>query len=513
MASSAYDQLRRRARRRSRPRSRSRSRCRSSSCRCRGGRRPRRPRRRSRSRRRRCRTGPRWRSPRPSRPRCGRRRRRGSSSRSSARCRRARCSWPGGVLVAGLVGGAHVEGVAAVGEARVALRAGAGAPGAAVDAALEGRAALARVEREARRGRAGRVRRDVSIVVCGAVVSIVNVRLDGVSTWPPTSVARRTAGSPPASAGGKRTINRCPRGSRRSRPRTRWRIRCRSSSRRHPGGSRRGRSGPRSRCPRVRRSRSCRNRRSRPPRRTWRKPRGRRSWSSGRAVDTPVPDRGRRGLLGDVGGHGATSEAVGHRRRIEGGGVGGGGVGRAHVRPRVRAGRGALNCTWATADRIGGGRGEVMPASGVPGSVRMTEGAASSTSKATWCPMLRPEVTVEVLAPVAPAVACAIESVAAATPPEAEPLPRSSLLPGRTPSPPDPRRTQGRARRSRRSSRTERTVVEFATCVVPGVDVDGARSIDAVEGAHAPGRRRARERPLVEAGSSRRRSGSRWPGG
>ncbi len=48
----------------------------------------------------------------------------------------------GEVGVAGGVGCAHVEGVRAVAEAAVDLRAGAGDPGAAVEAHLEGRSAV-----------------------------------------------------------------------------------------------------------------------------------------------------------------------------------------------------------------------------------------------------------------------------------------------------------------------------------------------------------------------------------
>ena len=65
----------------------------------------------------------------------------------------------GAVGIASDVGRPHVEGVAAVGEARVVSRAGAGAPGAAVEAALEGRAALVRAEGEGGASRSGRVRR------------------------------------------------------------------------------------------------------------------------------------------------------------------------------------------------------------------------------------------------------------------------------------------------------------------------------------------------------------------
>ena len=55
----------------------------------------------------------------------------------------------GRVGVAGGVGGAHLEGVRALGQAGIALRRAAGGPAAAVELALEGRAALGRAEREA----------------------------------------------------------------------------------------------------------------------------------------------------------------------------------------------------------------------------------------------------------------------------------------------------------------------------------------------------------------------------
>ena len=63
----------------------------------------------------------------------------------------------GAVGVAGDVGRADVEGVAPVRQARVALGARAGAPGAGVEAALEGGAGLARGEVEVGARRAGRV--------------------------------------------------------------------------------------------------------------------------------------------------------------------------------------------------------------------------------------------------------------------------------------------------------------------------------------------------------------------
>ena len=82
--------------------------------------------------------------------------------RADGRVRRGRVHRPRelrgrGVGVAGDVGRAHLEGVAAFGEARVALRAGAAGEAAAVELALEGGAGLGRGEREGRAGRVGRV--------------------------------------------------------------------------------------------------------------------------------------------------------------------------------------------------------------------------------------------------------------------------------------------------------------------------------------------------------------------
>src|SRR5439155_9287734 len=61
------------------------------------------------------------------------------------------------VRIAGDVSGADVEAVAAFGQRGGGVRVGAGAPAAAVDAALEARAGLARAEAEAGGGVVGRV--------------------------------------------------------------------------------------------------------------------------------------------------------------------------------------------------------------------------------------------------------------------------------------------------------------------------------------------------------------------
>ena len=97
----------------------------------------------------------------------------------------------GSVGVAGDVGGAHVEGVAAVGEARVVARGLAQAPQAPPSRrhskveppSLELKVKVAAFDP------LGFVGLE-SIVVCGAARSIVNVRVEGVSTLPATSVAR-----------------------------------------------------------------------------------------------------------------------------------------------------------------------------------------------------------------------------------------------------------------------------------------------------------------------------------
>src|ERR687887_351513 len=65
----------------------------------------------------------------------------------------------GGVRVPGCVGGAHLEAVRAVRQARVVLRARAAGEGAGVELALEARAGLGRVEGEAGRARVGQAAR------------------------------------------------------------------------------------------------------------------------------------------------------------------------------------------------------------------------------------------------------------------------------------------------------------------------------------------------------------------
>ena len=99
----------------------------------------------------------------------------GRRCRASSEARRRR------VGVACGVGRAHLEGVRALAQAGVALRRAAGRPAAAVELALEGRAALGRREREVGAGRVGRVvRRAVDRRVRGCGVEVRDVREVGV---------------------------------------------------------------------------------------------------------------------------------------------------------------------------------------------------------------------------------------------------------------------------------------------------------------------------------------------
>ncbi len=96
----------------------------------------------------------------------------------------------GSIGVAGAVGGSHLEGVAAVPQGGVSLRAGAGAEAAAVQLALEGCAGLAG-EAEAGVGAAARVRR---LSGDGGVRS-QGIDRPGVAGWGWIGVAREILGS------------------------------------------------------------------------------------------------------------------------------------------------------------------------------------------------------------------------------------------------------------------------------------------------------------------------------
>jgi len=250
------------------------------------------------------------------------------------------------------VGRAHEERVVSVGErAGVALRARARGVAAAVDLAFEGRAALGRgkAEARARRGRrVGGIGRDRRVRSGGVVRERAAVRrLDEAD------VVRRPHANGVGVVGGE------VRGRERVRPvagRERRRVpdlAARAEGARAPVVARVAPDrdlhlldARAARAVAVGAAEAVRAAACVPAGGVVASARGRECRRRARrgVVDSPVGDRRRvAGVARPVGGDRAeVVEAVGDRRRVEGDGVRGGGVGRADVRPRARAGRRAL---------------------------------------------------------------------------------------------------------------------------------------------------------------------------